>query len=572
MNSLVVAFILIIWLILGYKIYGSFIEKKVVKVDNTRLTPAIELKDGIDYTPAKKPILFGHHFSSIAGAGPILGPLLGVLYFGWLGALLWVALGSIFLGAVHDYTSLMTSVQNKGTSLADISKKTLGLRTKIIFSIFIWLTLAMIIAVFAVVASKTLVSQPEIVIPTFGLIFIAMIFGWLIYKKGINIVAGTLISLLFLFFLIYLGNLIPIILPAQIIGMSSQNFWFFILIIYSLFASSLPVWFLLQPRDYISTWILFLGLGLGYLGLIITHPSLNAPAFVSFSSKGGPLWPMLFVIVACGAISGFHSLVAGGTTAKQLPDEASGKLIGYGGMVTEAALAGLVIFIAASILIWDPSAVENQFGFQYLMTSLGDPIRAFATGYGKLVSSLPVLTLVIGTFFGMVMLNAFVLTTLDTGTRLGRFITTELLQKKAPLFKNRWIASLFILVFAAIMGATEGYKVIWPVFGASNQLVAALALIVVSSYLVGIKRPKKYTVYPALFMLLTTFGALIYQGYRFFQAQKYLLGSVSLILIFLAAIIVFDARAILFTKTENLNSIGNKEKRRIKNANRRTEL
>jgi carbon starvation protein len=548
MNSLIVAFILILWLILGYKIYGSFIEKKVVKPDNSRLTPARELRDGIDYTPAKKFLLFGHHFSSIAGAGPILGPLLGVLYFGWLGALLWVALGSIFLGAVHDYTSLMTSVQNKGTSLADISKKTLGLRTKIIFSIFIWMALAMIIAVFAVVASKTLVSQPEIVIPTFGLVFIAIIFGWLIYKKGINIVAGTLISLLFLFLLIYVGSMVPIILPAQIIGMSSQSFWFFILIIYSLFASSLPVWFLLQPRDYISTWILFLGLGLGYLGLIVTHPSLNAPAFVSFNSKGGPLWPMLFVIIACGAISGFHSLVAGGTTAKQLPDEASGKLIGYGGMVIEAALAGLVIFIAASILIWDPSAVENQFGFQYLMISLGDPIRAFATGYGKLVSSLPVLTVVIGTFFGMVMLNAFVLTTLDTCTRLGRFITTELLGKKVPALNNRWIASFFILVFAAIIGATEGYKVIWPIFGASNQLVAALALIVVSSYLVGIKRPKKYTVYPALFMLLTTFGALIYQGYHFLQAQKYLLGFVSLILIFLASIIVYDARAILFTK------------------------
>jgi carbon starvation protein len=566
MNSLIIAFILILWLILGYKIYGSFIEKKVIKIDNSRLTPARELKDGIDYTPAKKPLLFGHHFSSIAGAGPILGPLLGVLYFGWLGALLWIALGSIFLGAVHDYTSLMTSVQNKGTSLADISEKTLGLRAKIIFSIFLWLSLALVIAVFAVVASQTLVSQPEIVVPTFGLIFIAMIFGWLTYKKGIHIVAGTFVSLLFLFILIYLGNRLPIILPAQIIGMPSQSFWFYILIIYSFFAASLPVWFLLQPRDYISTWILFLGLGLGYLGLIIVHPSLNAPAFVSFLSKGGkpweggPLWPMLFVIIACGAISGFHSVVAGGTTAKQLPDEVSGKLIGYGGMVTEAALAGLVVFIAASALIWDPSRAVNKFGFQYLMTSVGDPIRAFAIGYGKLVSSLPGLTLVIGSFFGMVMLNAFVLTTLDTGTRLGRFITTELVGKKVPALNNRWIASLVVLVFAAILGGTESYKVIWPVFGASNQLVAALALIVVSSYLVGTKRPKKFTVYPAIFMLLTTLGALIYQGYYFFQAKRYLLGCVSLILIVLASIIVYDARAILFKKTENLKNTGNKEK------------
>lgn len=552
MNILIIAFVLILWLFLGYKVYGSFIEKKVLQIDKTRPTPAQEMNDGIDYSPAKKSILFGHHFSSIAGAGPIIGPLLGVLYFGWLGALLWVALGSVFLGAVHDYTALMTSVQNKGTSLADISEKTLGVRTKIIFSLFLWFALALVIAVFAVVASRTLVSQPEIVIPTFGLIFLAMIFGWLIYKKGIPTPVATLIAVAVLFLLIYLGELMPVELPAKVLGMSNQNFWFFVLIIYSLFASSLPVWFLLQPRDYISTWILFLGLGLGYLGLIVFQPSIQAPAFVSFSSKGGPLWPMLFVIIACGAISGFHSIVAGGTTSKQLPDEVSGKLIGFGGMITEAALAGLVIFIAAGVLTWDPSGAENQFGFQYLMTTVGDPIKAFATGYGRIISSLPVITLAIGSFFGMVMLNAFVLTTLDTGTRLGRLIFTELFGKKAPIFKNRWAASSIILLFAGLMGATEGYKAIWPVFGASNQLVAALALIVVSSYLVAIKRPKKYTLYPAYFMLLTTLAALFYQGTKFFKNGSFLLAGVSVLLIGLAFIIVYDARHILFNlKTRN---------------------
>lgn len=546
MNTLIIAIVLIAWLILGYKIYGSFIEKRVMKMDNSRITPARQFNDGVDYSPAKRPLLFGHHFSSIAGAGPILGPLLGVLYFGWLGALLWVALGSVFLGAVHDYTSLMTSVQNKGTSLADISEKTLGKRTKIIFSVFLWLALALVIAVFAVVASQTLVSQPEIVIPTFGLIFIAMIFGWLIYRKGFSVVTATIFALIFLLFLLYLGHLCPVQLPDSILGLSPQNFWFFVLIIYSLFASSLPVWFLLQPRDYISTWILFLGLGLGYLGLIVSHPSINAPAFVSFTSRGGPLWPILFVIVACGAISGFHSVVAGGTTAKQLPDEASGRLVGFGGMLTEAALAGLVIFIASSALVWDPSAAERPFGFQYLMTSVGDPIKAFATGYGKFISSLPALSLTIGLFFGMVMLNAFVLTTLDTGTRLGRFIFTELMGGKIPLFKNRWMSSAVILVFAAVLGATEGYKTIWPLFGASNQLVAALALIVVSSYIVGIKSPKKYTVYPACFMLTTTIGALLYQSYHFFQSRSFLLGSMAVFLVALAGVIVYDARNILF--------------------------
>lgn len=547
MSALIVAVVLIIWLVSGYKIYGRFLEKNVICANDERLTPARELEDGIDYSPAKKTILFGHHFSSIAGAGPILGPLLGVLYFGWLGALLWVALGSVFIGAVHDYTSLMVSVQNKGTSLAQISEKTLGRRTKIIFSLFLWLTLALVIAVFAVVASQTLVSQPEIVIPTFGLVFIAMIFGWLVYRKRVPVSAATLVALLLLFLFIWLGSVLPVRLPEEVMGLSGQTFWFFVLIIYSLFASALPVWFLLQPRDYISTWILFLGLGIGYAGLVVSHPKLSAPAFVSFSSEQGPMWPMLFVIIACGAISGFHSIVAGGTTAKQLPNEKAGRLIGYGGMVTEAALAGLVIFIAAGTLIWAPEAVKGAFNFQHLMTPEGGgPITAFATGYGRLVSSLPAISLVLGTFFAMVMLNAFVLTTLDTGTRLGRFIFSEMFGDKFKIFNNRWVASAVILMLASVLGATEGYKVIWPIFGASNQLVAALALIIVSSYLVGLKRPSKFTLYPAYFMLITTLAALIYQGQKFFLSGKILLGSVSILLILLAGFIVYEARGVLF--------------------------
>lgn len=547
MNALILAGILLLWLFAAYKIYGSFLEKKVIQADDSRLTPARELEDGIDYSPAKKNLLFGHHFSSIAGAGPILGPLLGVLYFGWLGALLWVALGSVFIGAVHDYTSLMISVQNRGTSLANISERLLGRRTKIIFSVFLWMTLALVIAVFAVVAAQTLVSQPEIVIPTFGLIFIAMIFGWLIYRKGVGVSFASAGALILLFLLIYLGKLYPLSLPDTFIGIPAQTVWFFVLIIYSLFASTLPVWFLLQPRDYISTWILFLGMGIGYLGLVVSRPALNAPAFVSFMSQDGPLWPMLFVIIACGAISGFHSVVAGGTTAKQLPEESAGKFIGFGGMLTEAALAGLVIFIAAGTLAWMPTGTGGPLNFQHLMTPEGGgPIQTFATGYGELVSSLPGLTLVLGTLFGMVMLNAFVLTTLDTGTRLGRFIFQEMIGTKQSLLQNRWVASGIILIFASVLGATEGYKVIWPVFGASNQLVAALALLIVSAYLIGLKRPAKFTLYPACFMLVTTLAALVYQGYRFFRGGKYLLGSVSIVLILLAVTIALDARSLIF--------------------------
>ncbi len=560
MNALILGAFILLWLLLGYKIYGSHIEKKVIKPDDSIPTPAHALYDGVDYHPAKTSLLFGHHFSSIAGAGPIIGPLLGVLYFGWLGAILWIILGSVFIGAVHDYTSLMTSVRNKGRSIPDVSEIVLGKRAKIIFSVFVWLALILVISVFGIVTSQTFISKPQIVIPTFGLIFLAVIFGWLVYRKNLNVFLGTLIAIATLGFLIYLGELFPVNLPPTIVGIPSHVFWFLILMLYCIFASTLPVWILLQPRDYLSMWILFVGLLFGYIGLIFFHPVINAPLFVSFFSREGPLWPMLFVLIACGAISGFHSLIAGGTTSKQLPKESKGKLIGFGGMLTEGALAGLVVLIASSGLVWDPSGAKSPFGFQYLMRSVeqgggGGPIVAFGTGFGKFVSSIPFIPLTFGIFFGTLMLNAFVLTTLDTSTRLGRYIFDELMGKRKSIISNKWLATLITISFASILALTESYKAIWPVFGASNQLVAGLALITVSGYLIGVKKPSKYTLYPSIFMLLTTISALLYQGYNFLKKGSFLLGIISFILVILALVIVYDARKI-FSKKKSLDKEG----------------
>jgi len=554
MNALILGVFVLLWLFFGYKIYGSRIEKKVINPDDSTPTPANALYDGVDYHPARTSLLFGHHFSSIAGAGPIIGPLLGVLYFGWLGAILWIILGSVFIGAVHDYTSLMASVRNKGRSIPDLSEIVIGKRAKIIFSVFVWLALVLVISVFGIVTSQTFISKPQIVIPTFGLIFLAIIFGWLVYRKGLNVFLGTLIAIGILGFLIYLGEIFPVNLPPTIFGIPSHVFWFLILMLYCLFASTLPVWVLLQPRDYLSMWILFAGLLLGYIGLVFFHPVINAPLFVSFFGKEGPLWPMLFVLIACGAISGFHSLIAGGTTAKQLPKESKGKLIGFGAMLTEGALAGLVVLIASSGLIWDTTGAKNPFGFQYLMKSVGEgggggPIVAFATGFGKFVSSIPFIPLSFGIFFGTLMLNAFVLTTLDTSTRLGRYIFEELIGREKSILSNKWFATLIAILFASVLALTESYKAIWPVFGASNQLVAGLALVTVSGYLIGVKKPSKYTLYPSIFMLLTTISALLYQGYNFLKRGGFLLGSISFILVILALVIVYDARKI-FLKRE----------------------
>ncbi len=554
MNSLILGGLALVALYLGYRFYGAFIEKKLIGPEDSYPTPAITENDGVDYSPARTPMLFGHHFSSIAGAGPIIGPLIGVTFFGWLVSALWIVIGSIFMGAVHDYTSMMLSVRNKGKSIAEIARISLGNRAKMVFSIFLWIALVLVVAAFGDATAQTLVKKPEIVIPTFGLIFLAIFFGRLVYRMGVSLVLGTIISLGLLAGLVYLGELFPVSVPSVVLGISDVRLWFWVLMIYALVASVIPVWVLLQPRDYISSWLLYLGLGLGFLGLIVAHPNLQAPAVVALNSPTqGPLWPMLFVLIACGAVSGFHSLVASGTTAKQLAREGLGRRIGYGSMILEAVLAIMVVMIAAAALNWEPSAQKSAFGLHYLMTATtagggGGPIVAFATGFGKVVNALPGISFVAGTYFGMLMLNAFVITTLDTATRLGRFILTEAGGAKYRLLNNRWLTTAATVAAATLLASTGGVKTIWPVFGAANQLVAALALVVVSSYLIGVKRPRLYTVLPAIFMLLTTIGALIFEMTSFFAmgtSRGYLLGGVSVILTALALYIAFEARDVL---------------------------
>jgi carbon starvation protein len=544
MNSLVLAGLLALWLAAGYRLYGGLIARRLISPRDDQPTPAHAQQDGVDYHPARTPVLFGHHFSSIAGAGPIIGPLLGVLYFGWLPVVLWIALGSVLMGAVHDYTALMASVRNRGSSVGQIAEERLGRRARQVLSIFLWLALALIIAVFGVVTAQTLTNQPQIVLPTFGLILLAMVFGRLVLRGGLPLPAMTLVALLALAGLIWLGERFPIDLGPTVLGLSAVHFWFLVLMLYCVAASVMPVWLLLQPRDYLSTWILYLGLAGGVLGLLVARPALEGPALVSFHAPGqGPLWPILFVMVACGAVSGFHSLVASGTTSKQLGRESHGKRVAYGAMLLEAALAGIVVIIAAGALPWDPSADPATGGLQHLMHHSG-PIVAFATGFGRLVRDLPLLTAGAGMFFGMLMLNAFVITTLDTSTRLGRFILQEL-AGPVPFLRGRLAATLVTVVAAAWLGFSDTYLVIWPVFGATNQLVAALALIVVSSWLVGLRRPRLYTLLPALFMLATSVAALIVQGLRFWREGSGLLAGLALALVLLALYIAWEARELL---------------------------
>ncbi len=541
MNSFALAAVVVVWLVVAYRWYGGIIDRRIVQPDDSRTPPSCDLYDGVDYCPGNRTILFGHHFSSIAGAGPIIGPVAAVAAFGWGASILWIALGVVFFGAVHDYVALMVSVRHGGKSLPDIARDVVGNRARLLFMLFVWFALVLIIAVFAVVASRTILSTPQIVIPTFAIIPVAALFGWATYRRNLPVPVGTSIALALLAFAIYLGYVFPLSLPLA--GDAAFVAWMGILIMYGFLASVLPVWVLLQPRDYISTWVLAVGMVLGFVGLAITRPAINAPFFTGWeSATEGPLWPMLFILIACGAISGFHSLVAGGTTSKQLKKESDGKPVGFGAMLTEGAVATLALVCVAAGLKWaaPESSPESFMG----VLKAGGPIKAFGAGYGVLTA--PMLTVAIGTLVGITMLKTFVMTTLDTTVRITRFITAELLGDRVPLFKNRLAASGVGAIGAFLLGMSGKWSALWPVFAAANQLVAALTLIVLTAYLVGVKKPTKFTLYPAIFMLATTMGALIWKGYGFFfppegRSANLTLGIASLVLLVLGAMVAMEA-------------------------------
>lgn len=532
MNALFLMVLVVVSFIVAFRFYGRYLEK-LWDVSSEKKTPAHTKYDGIDYIPAKHWIvLFGHHFSSIAGAGPILGPVIAGVVWGWGPALLWIVFGSIFLGAVHDFSSLILSLRYDGQSVGQVTKDILGERVKLVFSFFLWLALILVIAVFAAVTAKTFVEEPRIVIPSFALIFIAIAFGFLVYKKNANLIFTTLFSLVLLAGFLYAGKHIPVILA----GTNPVKTWIVILLVYSFIASVLPVNILLQPRDYLSSFILFFGLFFGFLGIIVSHPSTNAPFFISFNSSKGPLMPMMFVIIACGAISGFHGLISSGTTSKQLPDEKYSRHIAFGSMLTEGLLAAIALLCVCAGLYWNSPFQELNYPF---LMQKGDWIGTFAIGYGNIVSK--IFTSDIGKLIAMIMVNSFVLTTLDTATRITRYITSEIFGEsfKIKIFNNRFFSTLLILVFASYL-AFGAWEKIWPVFGASNQLVAALILFVCSCFLMMKKKNSLSVLIPALIMLVITMMALIYQANTFYKSHHLLLGNISVILVLLAAFIVVE--------------------------------
>lgn len=517
MNSLVIVITSIIVFVGAYKFYGTKIAS-LWGIDSNRQTPAHARTDGVDYIPSKNwLVLFGHHFASIAGAGPIIGPVIAVTLWGWFPALLWVVLGSIFLGGIHDFGSLMVSVREEGQTIGQISSTAISKKARVILSIFLWLALILVIAVFAYLGAKTFTSQPEIVLPSLGILPISVLVGLALYQLRWNPTLVTLTGLLAIGGLIIAGKNFPIVLSAE----NSQTLWIIVLFIYCFIASITPVNYLLQPRDYLSSFLLVGGLILAIGGIFISKPTMNAPAYTGNLSDIGYLWPMMFITIACGANSGFHSLIASGTTSKQLSNECHAQRIGFGAMLTEGFLATIVVVLIAGGF----SITE----FNFHVVEKTNPVNLYGLGFGNVTA--PILG-DWGNFIALTILNAFILTTLDSATRITRYITEELFN-----IKNRYGSTLIIVLLGAwlAMGKDSAnnplWMKIWPAFGASNQLVAALALLVISCWLLRKGKPTLYSLIPAVFMLTTSLAALGFQIVKYIENREIVLIIVSLTLI-----------------------------------------
>lgn len=502
MNAAVLILAVLAFFLLGYRFYGGLLSR-IFGIDPARPTPAREYHDGVDFVSARHwLVLFGHHFSSICGAGPIVGPALAVAYWGWAPSIVWIIVGAILMGAVSDFSTLITSVRHSGGSISEISGEVVSRRARLFFSLFILLALILVLAAFAIFAAKTFTARPEVVIPSFGIIPVAVMVGWLMYRRGMSVPLVTLLGLAALAAGAAAGRAYPVSMP-DLGALSSQQVWILLLMAYCFVAAILPVQLLLQPRDYLASFVLFSAVGLGLLGIFITRPAMQAAPLVDLWptqwAGAGPIWPMMFVTIACGAISGFHALVSSGTTCKQLDSEAHACRIGYGGMLTEGLVGAIVVVcVGAGLSTAEHAAMLRPGG--------AGPVGAFGEGYGNLVA--PLLG-GYGAVFAIMALNVFILTTLDTATRISRYVIQELTG-----IKNRFLATALVVAAAVALAVTGQWQRIWPAFGASNQLIAGLGLLVVSSWLLSLRKPVRYTLIPAVFMMLTTITAFVYQIYK----------------------------------------------------------
>jgi carbon starvation protein len=515
----------------AYLTYGRLFLQRALGVDFGRATPSHEQYDGIDYVPTKAPVLLGHHFSSIAGAGPIVGPIIAAAAFGWIPALIWILVGSIFIGGVHDFTSIMASIRHRARSIAEIASLYMSPVSYRLFLIFIWLTLSYVLVVFLDLTSVTFTASGGVASSSILYIFLALLFGMSIYRWKLSLLKGSLIFVPLVFIGIWLGQHIPLTLTFM--GGDAGMGWDFILLLYCFIASVTPVWILLQPRDYLASYLLYAAVLVGFLGILFGGLPAQYPGFVTWNAPHlGPLFPILFITVACGAVSGFHSIVASGTTAKQLNAERDALTIGYGGMLLE----GVVAVIALVTVLIVPLGKAG-----------GAPPQVFAQGIGRFFEVLH-MPASLGVQFGLLAISTFLLTTLDTCTRLCRYVFQEFFAMKNEW--GRFVATFASLIIPAALvlvtfkdpvtgQAIPAWKAVWPVFGATNQLLAALALMVVTVWLQALGKRVWFVMVPMVFMMVMTAWSLVILVSQ--PATSEIVRWVAAFLLLLAVVLAFEA-------------------------------
>ncbi|MFB1081835.1 carbon starvation protein A [Jeotgalibacillus sp. JSM ZJ347] len=529
MNAIALAAIGLFVFVLGYRFYSKFVAEKIYRLDPNYVTPAHRYKDGVDFVPTNKFVLWGHHFTSVAGAAPILGPAIAV-YWGWLPAVLWVVLGTVFAAGVHDFGTLVVSVRNKGQSMGTLANKLVGQRAKILFLFIILILVLMVNAVFAWVIANLFITFPSSVLPVFIQIPLAIWIGHAVYKRNAKMLVPSLVALAVMYIVAVLAaeyQILQIDLVrymggedgAGIFGLGAIStaffIWIVILMIYVYIASTLPVWKLLQPRDFINSHQLVVGLGILYLGLLFTNPEITAP--ITNPDANDVSWfPLLFITIACGAISGFHGLVSSGTSSKQLNKETDARFVGYAGAVGEGVLA-LISIIA--VITFFPNADAFKESYNSFAAASGGGLGNFVQGAGQLAGGLGIPAEVAATIVSIIVVS-FAATTLDTSVRLMRYIISELgTEYKVPALEKTHVATTIAVVSSAALvlipegpnGFGSGGYLLWPLFGTSNQLLAGINLLLISIWLKRLGRNYLITLIPMVFLMFMTLYAMISQ-------------------------------------------------------------
>lgn len=537
----------------GYRLWSQFLSQKVFKLKDNEYTPAndSQLRDGVDFLPVNSHVLWGHHYTSIAGAAPIIGPAVAV-YWGWLPAILWVVFGTIFIGAMHDFGSIVLSVRHKGQSMATVAGSVLNKRTKILFQILVYFLIWIVLAVFSFAIGVLFTKYPATVIPVNFEIIVAMIIGWWIYKKNGKLLWPSIVALGLLYAMIPVGVSYPITLGT---GVDAYQNWAIVLLVYAAITSVMPVWLLLQPRDFINSHQLVVGLFLLILGLFILNPELSAPAIRPESEEGFSLFPMLFITIACGAISGFHGLVGSGTTSKQLSRMSHARPIGYGAMLGEGALAVLAtLAVSAGLEDWASHYHDwNSSGIH--------AISNFVQGGGAFLEAL-FFSSEVAQIIIAVLAISFAATSMDTAARIQRIIVSEFGASLGVSFlKNRYIATIFAVgpaVPLVLMGK-EVWGPLWMLFGTTNQLIGAASLIVLFVYLVK-KKSKTWPVgVPLLIVVCITLFAMIQNIIDWYQEIQLNSGGATYMTLVLAIVLVLMEfwlilEAILVLNSKNTKS------------------